>query len=346
MKFVAALYSLMFLTCVFEIRATAPDSIRTEQRPEGLFVIHQVDEEETLYSIAKRYGSRIRTIIEFNDVQNDRIEVGQILSVLINRNVAPEEVQPQLTEEIEQTGKNTHLVKQGETLYSIARFHNIRVQELKKLNKLESNALSPGQVLRMKAPEPAPQVIHDDSGEITSLPPNQSLHNKNDEIQRDDTLETYLVQTGETLYTIASKLNVSVADLKRWNKMISDYLRIGQKLGYKKSEIIEGDEPNSTEARVVLNEDGFEKIFEEGIASVIEEMSTVKYLALHRTLPIGTQLEVRNLMNNFKVYVKVVGKLPDTGVNENIVVRLSGSAYETLGVVDPRIRVEISYFKE
>ncbi len=76
------------------------------------------------------------------------------------------------------------------------------------------------------------------------------------------------------------------------------------------------------------------------------DAQTNKYLALHRTLPIGTQLEVRNLMNNFKVYVKVVGKLPDTGVNENIVVRLSGSAYETLGVVDPRIRVEISYFKE
>ena len=71
-----------------------------------------------------------------------------------------------------------------------------------------------------------------------------------------------------------------------------------------------------------------------------------KYLALHKDLPIGSLVEVRNLMNNKKVYVKVVGQLPSTGINENVIVRLTSRSFKQLGILDARARVELIYYED
>jgi len=80
-----------------------------------------------------------------------------------------------------------------------------------------------------------------------------------------------------------------------------------------------------------------------GIASVIPNNGTDKYLALHKTAPVGTIMQVKNQMNGQSVYVRVIGALPDTGENENILVRLSPRAVQKLGTSDAKFRVETSY---
>ena len=70
-----------------------------------------------------------------------------------------------------------------------------------------------------------------------------------------------------------------------------------------------------------------------------------KYLALHRTAKAGAIIKVRNELNNREVFVRVVGPLPDTGVNDKIVIKISKSAYDRLGAIDPKFRVEITYYK-
>ena len=70
-----------------------------------------------------------------------------------------------------------------------------------------------------------------------------------------------------------------------------------------------------------------------------------KYLALHRTAKTGSIIKIRNELNNREVFVRVAGPLPNTGVNDNLVVKISRSAYERLGAMDPRFRVEVTYFK-
>jgi rare lipoprotein A (peptidoglycan hydrolase) len=67
------------------------------------------------------------------------------------------------------------------------------------------------------------------------------------------------------------------------------------------------------------------------------------FLALHRTAPVGTIMQVRNQMNDLSVFVKVIGKLPDTGANDKVIVKLSKKAYERLAALDKRFRVELSY---
>jgi hypothetical protein len=48
-------------------------------------------------------------------------------------------------------------------------------------------------------------------------------------------------------------------------------------------------------------------------------------------------------MNNMSVFVKVVGKLPDTGANDKLVVKITQKAYERLAAIDRRFRVEVTY---
>jgi rare lipoprotein A (peptidoglycan hydrolase) len=82
---------------------------------------------------------------------------------------------------------------------------------------------------------------------------------------------------------------------------------------------------------------------ENGLAATIEGAVTDKYLALHKTAPVGTIMQVRNSMNNQSVYVRVIGQLPDTGENSNILVRLSPRAVQRLSMPNSRFRVETSY---
>ncbi|WP_382316619.1 LysM peptidoglycan-binding domain-containing protein [Hymenobacter bucti] len=85
------------------------------------------------------------------------------------------------------------------------------------------------------------------------------------------------------------------------------------------------------------------RVTESGMAAAIANSGTDKYLALHKTAVVGTIMQVKNQMNGQSVYVRVIGPLPDTGENNNILVRLSPRAVQKLGTSDSKFRVETSY---
>lgn len=345
MRFVFTLVSLLMLEVAL---ATPIDSIRAERRAEGLFIVHEVEEKETIYSIAKRYGGSVIGIIKHNQIVDNRIEIGQIIYVLV------EDEKPVKAVVVTDmpAGDDIHIVQMGETLYSISRQHDVKLKELRRWNNLPDNNISPGMPLKLSRDAEVPEVkkpkekdtvveqpkvveMEEDSAEVEELNPFADF-------------EKYLVQTGETLSTIAKKVGVSIDSLKIWNGLETDYLKIGQQLFFReKEEVVDAKriEPKKP-TRTQIDEKGFERIYEEGVASVIQSMNTTRFLALHRTLPIGTNLEVRNLMNNQVVHVKVVGKLPNTGLNKNLLLRLSQPAYDQLGILDSKSRVEVSYNKQ
>ena len=93
---------------------------------------------------------------------------------------------------------NIYIVKSGDSLYSIARKYNTTVDELKKLNNLSSNILSINQVLK---------VPSNNTSDIT-----------------------YIVKSGDSLYSIARKYQITVDDIKKYNNLTSNILSIGQVL--------------------------------------------------------------------------------------------------------------------
>lgn len=150
------------------------------------------------------------------------------------------------------------------------------------------------------------------------------------------------VQKGETLFSISKKYNLFIGDLKKWNNLKNNDLFVNQKI------IVLSQSANiKSEMIEKTYEEKFPGILkEEGFASSIEEtMESTKYLALHKSAKVGTILFVRNQMNDLKVMVRVIGKLPDTGSNQKIVIRLSKIAFSKLDPIDPIIPVELSYLE-
>ncbi|HSZ73077.1 MAG TPA: hypothetical protein VK750_10420, partial [Cytophagaceae bacterium] len=68
-----------------------------------------------------------------------------------------------------------------------------------------------------------------------------------------------------------------------------------------------------------------------------------KYLAMHKTAPVGTIIQVINEGNNQRIFVRVIGKLPANGLNDRVVLKISKKAFERLAGVDKKIPVTLSY---
>jgi len=189
---------------------------------------------------------------------------------------------------------------------------------------------------------------------------------------------THTVAAGETMFSISRQYNVTVDQIKAWNSMPDNNLKVGQvivvgqattastsntntKVETKLSEIkqtpvtttpVVKDPPVTTstitEPSIRISESvaGTDEIKEGGLAELIEGTEgNRKYLALHRTAKPGTIMKVRNELNNREVFVRIVGPLPNTGVNDKLVIKLSKSAYDRLGAFDPKFRVEVTYYK-
>ena len=102
--------------------------------------------------------------------------------------------------------QNIYTVKSGDTIYSIARNFNVSVTSLRNLNNLSTDNLSIGQKLFI------PEKEIDNSS--PSTPSNDS----------------YIVKSGDSLYAIARKYNITVDEIKRLNNLTSNNLSIGQML--------------------------------------------------------------------------------------------------------------------
>ncbi len=155
----------------------------------------------------------------------------------------------------------------------------------------------------------------------------------------------HTVLKGETLFSISKKYQIEVGNLKIWNNLKDNNLSINQniiilsKINNEESQHEEVSQTYEEKFPGILKEEGF-------AASIEDSTQTTKYLALHKNAEIGTILLVKNQMNNLKVMVRVIGKLPDTGQNDKIIIRLSKVAYSKLDPIDPIIPVELSYIKE
>jgi murein DD-endopeptidase MepM/ murein hydrolase activator NlpD len=186
------------------------------------------------------------------------------------------------------------------------------------------------------------------------------------------------------MYSITRQYGITVQQLRDWNNLQNDELKIGQTLYVAQPTYSQTQTNNTTSStnntattqtqaqtqtvtppvvqntmpavtptidpaptiRISESVRGSDEIVESGVAELIEGTDgNRKYLALHRSAPVGTILKIRNEMNNREVFVRVMGKLPDTALTDKLVIKISKSAYDKLGAIDPRFRVEVTYYK-
>ncbi|NJN25641.1 MAG: LysM peptidoglycan-binding domain-containing protein [Cyclobacteriaceae bacterium] len=345
---------LFFLVILIFVRSNvafsgtlALDSVGLVNKNGGKYIVHEVIAGETLFALSRKYGVDTQAIKDANSDDVSNLAIGQRVLVPFRK--------------IDEQKWEIHKVKPSETLFSISRQYDVKVDDLIKWNNLTDNSISIGQMLKVSFK----------SGSDIDIE-----RNIDNEKRR-----THLVEKSQTLYAISRMYQVTPAQLRSWNKLSSDELNIGQvlvvseeadevdkssnssMLPINKQEkqpadkipsagattpaqtLVSAETVKTTEPKTIEESDmPAEKVVQKGFAEVIDNSNeTKKYLALHRDAQIGTIMQVRNEMNNQSVFVRIVGTIPATGDNAKVILKISKKAYDRLGAVDSRFPVEVSY---
>ena len=116
---------------------SASDSLH--EFKENLSFFHTIQKGETLYSIGKKYGIRVDAIMYLNLLTTDAIEAGQRL--IINPAISSADTKEP------QSLPGIHIVRQGETLFKIAKIYGLSPQDIRATNNLENELVFIGQRL-------------------------------------------------------------------------------------------------------------------------------------------------------------------------------------------------------
>ena len=203
---------------------------------------YTVKKGDTLYSISKKQNIPIDTIIKLNNLTSSNLEIGQQLKLKRDSNNS--------------SNKNQYIVQRGDTLYSIALKNNTTVDKLRELNNLNTNTLTIGQILALPIETNIEEydiyivkkgdslwsisrkfnidindLIELNNLKYLTLQINQSILVP----KQQENIETdiYIVNKGDTLWSISNKLNIPVQTLKELNNLNSNLLKVNQQLKIK-----------------------------------------------------------------------------------------------------------------
>ncbi len=170
---------------------TVPETPKVKVNNNTGTKIYTVSSGDYLSTIANKYGVTVNELMEWNNLQTDKIIIGQKLKLFpANSKTA------------------VHVVEEGENLTMIANEYGISLAELKDLNNLTDDKILVGQKLK---------VI-------------ETKELKKNSVKTSGTKKTYKVKKGETLASISEANDVAIQDLKKWNNIKSDKIMVGQML--------------------------------------------------------------------------------------------------------------------
>jgi len=308
--------ALLIVFCSFSAFAHKTDSIGTKVKNGKAYILHKVEKGDGLYSISKRYGISLKTLVDENPGSDEVIKIDQVIMIPTSTKPVLEEkvvkdyfsgngtvkdvVKPddnEATTEVSTFAKY-HKVESGQTLYAISKLYNTSVEMIKTLNNLTSDELSEGQRI----------LVQDGKAKM-------------EEIENKDVVET-------------------------------DYERMKKEMEKNKYEDIgfNSDVETTTNQSSVGYTIKIEKLVEYNIEKVEETGTTGigatsipndKNFALHFNAPKGTVIMVTNPENKSTVFVKVIGNF-ERGEMSSQIIKLSSTSAEQIGV-KAKDKIMLSY---
>lgn len=181
------------------------------------FITHKVIKGDTLWSISKQYNISLELILAFNNIKNkDSLSIGQIVKI------------PQ--DNLSAADYALHIVKKGETLWTIARQYNLTMDSILTTNNITNPELIYiGQQIKIPSYK---NVTATPEKNVTNKPVING-NNSNNNINPPKNAEPiiYTVKAGDNLWNISRKYGVSVEAIISVNNLKEkDLLSLGQKL--------------------------------------------------------------------------------------------------------------------
>lgn len=239
----------------------------------------------------------------------------------------------------------THTISKKQTLYGLARHYGLQVEELTYFN-------------------PGVNLADVKIGDQIKIPiPNAAIKRfKQKKFQRWKYAPVYYrVKQGDTMFKIAKiYFKMPVDTLKKRNKYWKEDVQVGQILQvawlstkgvpdslqlFKKHPLWTASDELHT--KFAESATGTKVIKQKGVTiwpRNIENTSSDSYI-LHKFAKIGSVVVITNPMNNRKVYVKCIGRLPERTYGNEVLAMVSTSVANLLGVKDERFFSTLEYIK-
>jgi LysM repeat protein len=247
-----------------------------------------------------------------------------------------------------------HKVEKKETLFGLLRRYHCKPAEIMAANPTldGSSTIYENQVLRVpyKTKGGKKVSLPKDEGEKIDKDLKNTLRKATEEPKK----LYHVVSIGETVYALGKMYEVTPEQLRKANNLSDNTISVGQKVLVSRDYVAASPAADGEEFIVrklpsaptdyVPNAPRGIQVKEIGIATTIGiKNSSNKNWAMHRTAPIGSEIKVKNEATGAFVMAKVIGKLQETGNNQNVLVRLTPSAFNKLKPRDSRVRALVTY---
>ncbi|NRB77892.1 MAG: LysM peptidoglycan-binding domain-containing protein [Saccharospirillaceae bacterium] len=176
------------------------------------WVHHTIKAGDTVSSLAVKYSSTKELIREYNSLANDKIRLGKTLLIPTASQKSSlyvysesNRIEKKQARHPKNTMKFNHVVKSGDSFWSLSQKFNVGVQSIAKWN-----GLAPSDTLRLGQKLVIWKKSNDSRAIIKKI--------------------RYTIRNGDSLFAIALKFNVTLDNIKKWNQPMGKYLQPKQVL--------------------------------------------------------------------------------------------------------------------
>ena len=214
---------------------------------------YRVKKGDNLGEISDKYGVSVAEIKKWNKLKSNNIALGANLKIVKNervvttvrKEVKADKIETAVAANDNATEENTQTsdfyeVQKGDNLFSIAKKFNVSIEDLKKWNNLEDLNVQLGSKLALANKEETA---------VVEAPKTETK------------IVEHKVKKGEYLSTIAKKYNVTVAEIKEWNSLEDNNVKLGETLIVSKKEVAVNETKASKKEDIAASERSEAKLY-------------------------------------------------------------------------------------
>ncbi|WP_028669996.1 lytic transglycosylase [Saccharospirillum impatiens] len=188
---------------------------------------YTIETGDSLLTIARDFEVTVDIIQEANDLNDSLIRAGDALMIptaSASSNTYSMSADQRLARRQNASGSSDtnrvdYVVQSGDSFWDISREFGVSVQSLARWNNMAPrDVIRPGQTLAV--------WVSDDVSSSSTASVSSSVRNGREVVRK----VGYVVRSGDSLYRIANRFNVRIADIQNWNTIGQEYLQPGQRL--------------------------------------------------------------------------------------------------------------------